>query len=234
MKECSIFQPFPEQEFGNELEKLANEGKFPYRSEGLAYYKIVEEFVTEWIAHAGTEQVFDEQGKAFYQDIVNSTENLAYQVPAEFNEKNLIAVLTQFIFTVTCFHEMVGTIVDYTEKPSYAGYRTLSSSSKSANQKNGDDGHENHDNQENVVDLQSYLSAAVITASTGVQMPALVDRFENFFGIGEGVPQWERPVWDAFQEQLHVQSKKVQKADKARRFECKTFDPAHFECSISV
>ena len=213
----NIFQPFPEQEFGPELQKLADDGKFPYRSEGMEYYKIVEEFVTEWIDNAGIEQVLDEQGKAFYQDIVDSTANQSYQVPAEFNKQNLVNVLSQFIFTVTCYHEMVGTVVEYTEKPSHAGFCVLSSSSN-----------------DNYVDLQSYLYGAVLTASTSIRMPQLVDNYENYFSVGEGVPEWERTVWDAFQEQLHVQSRKVQEADKVRRFECKTFDPAQFESSISV
>ena len=218
-----IFQPFPEQEFGEELQKLADEGKFPYRSEGLAWYKVVEEFVTEWVTEAGIEQVLDDQGQSFYQDIVASTKNQSYQVPTECNQENLVNVLTQFIFNATLYHELVGTIVEYSEKPSHAGFRVLSP------------GHvERREDGQNFVDLQSYLYSAGITACTGVRMPSLVGKFENYFGAGEGVPLWERKVWDGFQEKIRIQSTKVREANKERRFDCKTFDPAEFECAISL
>ena len=60
----------------------------------------------------------------------------------------------------------------------------------------------------------------------------LMQKFPNFFGVGG--PEWERTVWDSFQTRLVAQSKKAQAADKERSAEYKYFDPARFECSVSV
>ena len=218
IQQSEIFRPFPEREFGESLEKLADEGKYPYRSEGKAWYKIVEKFVTEWITNAGIENVLDDQGTAFYQDIVDSTKNQAYQVPRKCTEENLIKVLTQSIFNVTLYHELVGTVVEYSELPSQAGFRALI----------------DHGKRGNLVDFQSYLYGTFLAAATTLPTPKLVGTFSNYFGVGKGVPEWEREVWDKFQEQIHINSSQYRKEDEKRRFECKTLDPVHFDCAVST
>ena len=56
---------------------------------------------------------------------------------------------------------------------------------------------------------------------------------DNFFGKG-GAPVWEIEVWAHFQEAIQEQSKKVQADDEKRKTEFKSFDPAIFECAVSV
>lgn len=108
---------------------------------------------------------------------------------------------------------MIGHVVDYTLLPSRAGFRLTKKDPSE-------------------VDFQSYLLANAISASTSVPMPMLMQKFPNFFGVGG--PEWERTVWDAFHTKLVAQSEKVQAADKKRAVEYKYFDPARFECSVSV
>jgi hypothetical protein len=66
-------------------------------------------------------------------------------------------------------------------------------------------------------------------------MPQLMNEFNGFFGAG-GAPAWEKDVWASFNEKLKVQSMKVQEEDTKRPagLEFKYFDPARFECSVSV
>lgn len=103
--------------------------------------------------------------------------------------------------------------MDYTLLPSRAGFRLTKKDPSE-------------------VDFQSYLLTNVISASTSVPMPMLMQKFPNFFGVGG--PEWERTVWDSFHSKLVAQSEKVQAADKKRAVEYKYFDPARFECSVSV
>ena len=198
MKGTKIFQPFPEQEFGTELQMLADEGKFPYRSEGVAWYKIVEEFVTDWIKRARIENVLDDPGKAFYNGVVEMVNVTSYPLPCDCNEENLIKLVTQFIWVVTLYHELVRTVADYMEKPSHCATRVWS------------DYDDEDKDMKNLADLQSFMYSLTVAAATGTRMPSIAGKFENLIGVGAGVPEWEREVWDKFQEQINVQSVKVQ------------------------
>jgi hypothetical protein len=83
------------------------------------------------------------------------------------------------------------------------------------------------------LDIQSLLLTAIIAASTSIRMPQLMADFPNFFSAG-GAPAYEREVWNSFLKKLGTQSQKVQDADAERGVEFKYFDPARFECSVSV
>ena len=207
------FEPFGDKQYNPELQTLIDNGLFPYASEGKEYYDIVLSFVKKWLKEAG-DAASDEQARAFYDAIRTSTNGQKYELPSMDKEKHAMAkLLATIIFTVTADHELVGHVVDYTTNPS-GGHARISK------------------NNPLEVDLQSYLYAATVTASTSRKMPALMGEFKNFFGV-DG-PDWERTHWDSFQGKLKKQSKKVREADKARKVEFKYFDPAHFECSISV
>lgn len=212
--QSNIFQPFPQQPIGEELKKLSEEGKFPYHSEGVAWFEIVHAFVTEWIDKAGDSSLEDSYAKKFFQGVEAATRGQRYKVHAESREAKINS-LAQMIWGVTAFHEIVGTIVDYTRLPSFMGLRALEDISKTS------------------TDLQSFVLFSVLTASTAIRMPMLVGKFDKYFGKG-GAPSWETEVWANFQAAIQEQSKKVQAADAERTTEFKTFDPAKFECSVSV
>ena len=83
------------------------------------------------------------------------------------------------------------------------------------------------------MDAQAFLISIVIAGLTSVRNPSLMREFKNFFGAG-GAPSWEREVWTNFLGKLEIQSQAVQAADAKREVEFKVFDPARFECSVSV
>mmetsp|Transcript_8167 Transcript_8167/g.11666 ORF Transcript_8167/g.11666 Transcript_8167/m.11666 type:complete len:181 (-) Transcript_8167:170-712(-) len=179
---------------------------------GSEYYQIVFDFVKEWLANSG-DASSDDQAKEFYNSMQAATKGQEYEIPA-YTEENMINVLSSIIFTVTAYHELVGYLVDYALLPSRAGFR-LTKKDPSA------------------IDFQSYLLTSVIAASTSVKMPMLTNKFPNFFGV-DGAPEWERTLWNSFQSKITEQSAKVQAANKKLPVEFNYFDPARFECSVSV
>jgi len=209
----TIFQPFSEKKYNSALQKLIDEGKFPYVSEGEEYYEIVRKFVKDWLEKSGG-AASDEQATAFYNAVKASTKGQAYELPDMSKENAMVNMLSSIIWTVTGYHELIGHVVDYTMLPSRAGFR-LSRKEPSR------------------IDLQAYLYTQAISASTSTKMPQLMSAFANFFSAG-GAPAWEQEVWNTFQSDLRSQSKKVQQDDAEREMEFKYFDPAHFECSVSV
>ena len=113
-----------------------------------------------------------------------------------------------YLFTVTCYHELVGHVVDYKD----LGFRIT---------------------KDGAIDLQSRLYGNIIIATTAMRMPMLMSPFENYFSAG-GAPAWERVLLDALQMELAGLSEKVKEADEQREVEFKYCNPNRFECSISV
>jgi hypothetical protein len=211
---CDIFEPFADRKYNPALEKLSKEGKFPYISQGSEYFEIVRAFVREWLDYAA-DAATDRYATAFYNGCKVATKGQKYELP-DMSHDAMVNLLSSIIFAVTAYHELVGHVVDYTILPSRAGFRLCK-----------------EDPSE--IDLQSLLLTAIIAANTSVPMPKLMSRFDNFFGSG-GAPTWERNVWSSFLAKLARQSEKVQREDANRPngMEFKYFDPAQFECSVSV
>ena len=212
-KTCNVYEPFSKRKYIPAVQKLADEGKLPYVSEGAEYDEIVRSFVRNWLKHSG-DAASDDHAKAFYDAMKKSTKGHMYRLPDWSTEDAMVDLLTAIIFTVTAFHELVGNVVDFTALPTRSGIR-LSKRDPTR------------------IDLQSFLVTALISASTSLRMPSLMSTFANFFGVG-GAPSWEIDVWQQFQDDLAEQSKKVNEDDKSRPVEFKFFDPANFECSVSV
>jgi hypothetical protein len=211
---CDIFEPFAERNYNSAIQKLSDEGKFPYISQGCEYFEIVRGFVRDWLEKSG-DAVMDKYATEFYQGCKIATKGQKYELP-DMSYDSMVNLLSSVIFAVTAYHELVGHVVDYTILPSRAGFRLCK-----------------QDPSE--IDLQSLLLTSIIAASTSVPMPKLMSKFDNFFGAG-GAPAWEKSVWSSFQTKLAEQSVKVQQEDANRPqgMEFKYFDPAELECSVSV
>lgn len=212
-EQCNIYEPFPEHKLAPEVANIASEGKFPYITQGREYWSIIHDFVSEWMTTAG-DAASDEYAVEFYNKLKESSEGQAYEIP-DYSAENMINLLTQCIFVVTAYHELVGNVVDYVKIPSRTGFRLV------------------EDHVGNEVDVQSWLLGALIGASTSIRMPALMRPFQHFFGAG-GAPEWERSVWNKFVAAMEKQSEKCRHEDENRNVEFKYFDPARFECSVSV
>jgi hypothetical protein len=212
-KGCNIFQPFTEQSIGPDLKKMSDDGKFPMYADGVAYFNVVREFVREWMETAG-DSVYDNHADNFFQQMKEATKGQAYEMPVCETDEERINVLSQLIFVVTGYHELVGTVIDYVQLPSFMGLRALRDGSTTT-------------------DLQAYLYGMGLAAFTNVRMPDLMHSFTNFFGK-DGAPEWEVTVWSNFQKNLKIRSEQVKEANKTRKYPFKTFDPVQLECAVSV
>jgi hypothetical protein len=212
-KACNIFQPFTEQAIGPDLKKMSDEGKFPMYADGVAYFNVVREFVREWMETAG-DSVNDDHANNFFRQLKEASKTQAYEIPICETDEERINVLSQLIFVVTAYHELVGTVIDYAQLPSFMGLRALRDGSTTT-------------------DLQAYLNALGLAAFTALRMPDLMSSFPNFFGK-DGAPEWEVTVWSNFQTKLKIRSEQVEEANKTRKYPFKTFDPVQLECSISL
>jgi hypothetical protein len=117
---CNIYEPFSDREYNPALQKLSDDGKFPYISEGVAYFDIVRGFVREWLGNAGS-AISDSHAMEFYEAVKESTQGQKYELPAFGEDDAMVNLLSQAIFTVTAYHELVGSVVDFTILPSRAG-----------------------------------------------------------------------------------------------------------------
>lgn len=210
----NAFEPFPQRKISPDLMELVDQGKFPFVSQGIEYYRIVEGFVRDWISRAGESKIVDDFGRSFYEGMRRSSLGQKYVIPVYRSINDMVQLVSQIIFMVTAYHELVGNVVDYTSQVNRAGFRIANT-------------------DETTLDVQSLLMTAIIAASTSIRMPQLMADFPNFFSAG-GAPAYEREVWNSFLEKLRKQSQKVQDADANREVEFRYFDPARFECSVSV
>jgi len=214
---CSAYKPFPERKVTSAVQKMVDSGTFAYVSEGNEYYEIVRSFVRDWLSKAGNE-VTDSFATNFYYAMKEASKGQAYTLPSMDEPDAMVNLLSTIIFTVTGYHEIMGHVVDYTILPTRAGFRI---------------GKKSVGGIQTQIDLQSFLNATMISASTSKRMPKLIAEFPNYIGAG-GAPEWEKDVWGTYQTALKRQSAKVQAADQKRSVEFKYFDPSRFECSISV
>ncbi len=208
-----VYEPFSSRTYNPAIKKLVEDGKMPYITQGSEYYDIVKAFVRKWLEQAG-DTATDQQSMNFYEGMRQSSLGQKYELPAADTEDAMVNLCSTIIFTVTCYHELIGHVVDYVEAPSRAGFRLCKKDPSS-------------------IDLQSLILTGLIGGATSVKMPSLMREFPNFFGKG-GAPDWEIDVWKGFLEDLEEQSKKVKEEIAKGEVEFKYFDPHNFECSVSV
>lgn len=217
MKESIAFKPFPDREVTNPAVRSLNTKEritFPYLTEGCEYYGIIKAMVSEWLDNAD-EEASDEYAQNFYNAMKETTKHQAYKLP-KYSKESMVELISTIIFSVTAYHELIGHVPDYTDTPEKAGFRIGKNTSQTQ------------------VDVQSYILAAIIAASTSLPAPQLMAEFPNYIGAG-GAPEWERDVWNKYLLNMGLQAKKVQQDDREREpSEFKYYDPSLFECSVSV
>lgn len=213
-----IYEPFKDWYVNPSLNESVANGTFPFYSQGVVFYEIVEEFVTNWIAEGGDTSV-DEDGVAFYDALRETTLNQNYTLPEYEDSQSMVDLLSQIIFTVTAWHEVVGYVRDLYKPTGGSGVRM------------------SEDCDTTQTDAQTYLYGILTVITTSLEMPMLIDDFPNYFSSG-GAPDWERTAWDDFREAIFNQSAVVKAEDEARIAagypEFKHMDPVRFESAVSV
>merc|ERR1712038_899104 len=106
-KECTIYEPFSKRTYNKKLTKLSDDNKFPYIKHGNEYYAIVRDFVSEWYKKAGHRAMNDKQARMFYDTVKESTKGQTYQIPDYSSKDDVIDLVSQIIFTVTAFTNLL-------------------------------------------------------------------------------------------------------------------------------
>lgn len=220
-KDCSIcWQPFPEWasdgHLGQALGELVEKGEFPFVNDGVEYYNVVHNFVEKWVdAFFSSEAALkaDTSLMDFYSGLAEQTSQLAYKLPTELNRKNFVNAISQFVFIVTGFHEVVGSISEHLNHWQGVSLRITPESDHT--------------------DIQGQMITSAIMASTSLRTPNLIGKYENYF-VHEG----ERAVWEEFQTELKVLSAKIKVKNEGRvkngRFKYHNFDPEIIQVAVSV
>jgi len=212
-KRSRVWQPFPEKPSGQRLHKLAKDNKFPYLSDGVALYNKILGFVESWVSHAYTDVCNDDAALAFYGALVAGTAGFSYTLPATMSHSSLCAALAQFMFTVTGFHELVGSVSEYVNPIWGAGLRSRPESTQN--------------------DVQSWAIGTALIATTSLRTPELMSTFPNYFGEAPA-PDWEIGFWQEFQRDLGTLADQIDERNKTRRFAFQFFNPRILECAVSV
>lgn len=214
----NCWEPFASRNMRQELLDMSSDGKLPYHSEGVEYYNIVETFVREWLQAAG-DAASDSFAIDFYNEIRKSTDQQQYKIPEYNGIDSMVNLLAQGIFTVTAYHEIIGTVIDYTNDPAFVSFRVREDDENEVAATEGD--------------VQEFITKLQVTAGTGLKVPMLMKPFKGYFGR-RGAPRWERKRWADFQKDLRKLSKKIQKSDRKKDVQFLFFDPKRFESSVSV
>ena len=206
--ESHIWQPFPQfsRGFGLRLNLLARNGSFPLISDGLLLHQDIDELVSSWLSNAFLDdrRIEDAVTVAFYEELVNQTAHLAYKLPPLINGRltpgMLRDAITQFIWVVTGFHELVGSLSEYLvptgSRLDGTHFRAPVHVPPGAAP----------------ADLEAMLVALSILSTTSLRMPKLRSELPNYFLAKD----WQHKRWGEFQARLGVLQERLSRANHVR------------------
>lgn len=198
--------------------------RFPWAADALALYEVIHAFVVDYLDVYGTgadgrateaDVVDDPHIKRFWSHLDTAPKTMSFPV---LSKEALVAVLAQFIWSVTGLHEAVGTVHEYVLDPTFMATKIRP-------------GRE-------MADVQSSMQCLFIIALTGLQMPKLMD-----VGDAAGIFDADHRGRDAFRrfhDELAKLSARIDAAndpagDGPRRpWPCETFNPKHLETGVSI
>ena len=214
----------PEERISNagpNIQKLSDEGKFPYGNHSSKLFKCFEQFVANFIGHTyKSDQDVQEDNdlQGFASDLHSQVKGSKFYPPETYTTKNdVVKVISTFIFNATGMHEYVGSISEYIDHPRKMGFRLREGS--------------------NSVDFQSWVVGMLLFTVTTVPMPKLLGEFENCYGQGLSDKEYEINEWKKCLESLKDLSKELQEENthaENLKHPFRSFDPEYLECSVNV
>ncbi|MEO0498701.1 MAG: lipoxygenase family protein, partial [Pseudomonadota bacterium] len=150
-------QTFPEALTAAGTDSLGDE--FPYATDGLALYEILENYVRDYLAIylPDDSAVEDPAIRHWWSALTKQAPNLGLK-PLQTAEQ-LIRVTTHFMFTVTGFHGQVGDVVAYTRDPGFVGAKIRAG--------------------QTIGDVQSTVQMINITITTGLIQPPMIGDYRH-------------------------------------------------------
>lgn len=227
---CSFWQPLPEtiESSAPELQHLAEAGHLPYFTHGKQLYDSFKKLCDAWIEATYPNDdalVKDTAAQTFWSELMASTAGLKYAVPRldakgkDDTRQHLARILAQFMFVVTGLHDYVGAVVEYATDVTRTGFRAREGKAQA--------------------DLQSWLIASSLIATTSIRTPALLSSWPNFF---DGTLHHDQAyteidevgIWAKFLEDLKAVAAAQHQANKSLPHPLNNFNPEFLECAVSV
>lgn len=136
-----------------------------------------------------------------------------YGLP-KLSKKSLVDYLTHLAFTVTAGHELNGTIVHYLLSPKAGAFKLRP--------------------EKDEADIQAYIQDLILIGLTGAPRPKLKEDWSHLLPDNSEVTK----MYTNLKDDLMEVSVKVDKANKnlgpGRPKICQSFNPEHFETSVSI
>jgi hypothetical protein len=184
---------------------------FPWATDALALYEVIEAFVVDYLGRYYTPETLleDPEIQAFWDHLGTAPDTVRF--PAR-DYDGIVAVLSQFIWAVTGLHEAIGTLTEYVIDPTFMGTKIRPNREMS--------------------DVQASMQYILIMALTGLSMPHLMDLKDARGVFGEDMRG--REAFSAFHEALEALAVRVGEANAQRRWPCRSFDPEVLETGVSI
>jgi len=132
---------------------------------------------------------------------------------------SLAEQITQAVFDVTAYHELVGSTCQYVTDPSGMALQVRPGLE--------------------MADAQQLVNMCSLVASTGSPMPRYLDDWTRLLDLGPKSPMKNRfddakTLWSRLVDSLHAVSDQIALRNKTREHPCRQFDPQFLECSVSL
>jgi len=206
------WRPLPDayEALGPKIRALVEADKLPYMKDGLELFAVYRSYFEAVLAeeeHLCGSPLENADVLKFWAKLREYTD-CPYMLQ-ELSKDSLVDVCAQFAFSVSAYHEQVGSIVEYLRTPLHCGFRIRPNALR--------------------VDAQSWIIAACLISMTSIQTPALLSDFPTFFKDGP-----VKDAWIAMQAQLKALEASFDERDAGRPYSVPTCNPKILEVAVSV
>ena len=199
---------------GSNVEKISNENKFPYGSHSIKLYDCFAQFVESLLlrVYDSDDQIRnDKELQNFAMDLHTQVKMTKFYPPNKYEtRKDVVKVLSTFIFNATGMHEYNGAVSEYLNHPQKFGLRLREGSMST--------------------DFQSWLLALLIFTATSVPMPKILDMFTDCYTKDYEREEWKKCLVSLRKLSAEMQMENIEKL----KHPFYSFDPKNLECSVSV
>lgn len=193
-------------------------GSLPIFEDGLPVWNALHEFYAGYVdLYYASDQAVqaDEELQAYwrFQCVPPYAKHMLPLSKAALAEQ-----LTQAVFDVTAFHELVGHVVGLVSDPRGCFMQMRPGA--------------------NMADQQHLVQVLALAASTGSPMPRFLDDWSWLLDLGRNAPQNHfneaKALWVKLRDRLLELSSEIQRRNAGRPQHFCQFDPQHFETSVSL
>ncbi len=191
--------------------------RFPWMTDALALYKVIHDFVDDYIqGHTGPQALIEDAEIQTFWEGLYKAPNMG-DAPA-LSARGLSEMLAQFIWSVTGLHEAVGTVHEYVLDPTFTGTKIRPGTE--------------------MADVQASIQNLCIIALTGLEMPQLLDLGDASHIVESDTHA--RQAFARFHRNLIALSERNDAANerrlanKERPWPCNSFNPRVLETGVSI